>query len=50
MRLYVKGVKADARNFYAKGGCLSAQGTSSMKYSIKNFRIYWNKKADVIPE
>lgn len=43
MRLYIKGDEANSRNFYAVGGCISAQGTSSMGYPIKNFRIYTNK-------
>lgn len=45
MRLYVAGKDADARNFYAVNGSISAQGTSSMGYPIKNFRIYTNKNA-----
>jgi hypothetical protein len=46
MRLYVKGDDTCARNFLAIGGCISAQGTSSMSYPIKNYRIYWNKKSN----
>ena len=36
----------DSHNFYVVGGTLSAQGTSSMAYPIKNFRIYFKKKID----
>lgn len=45
MRLYVAGKNTDPRNFYAVSGSISAQGTSSMGYPIKNFRIYTNKNA-----
>ena len=33
-----------ASNFFANRGTLSGQGTSSMSYPIKNFRIYFAKK------
>lgn len=36
--------EGDKFNFYADRVTLSAQGTSSMKYPVKNFRIYFNKK------
>ncbi len=29
-----------SRNFVLKGGCISLQGTSSLAYPIKNYRIY----------
>lgn len=43
--LYTVGYEAHPMNFYMVGGTLSAQGTSSMAYPIKNFRLYLNKKA-----
>jgi hypothetical protein len=39
---YIKGENS-ARNFYMLGGGLGAQGTSSMAYPVKNYRIYTNK-------
>lgn len=50
MRLYEKQENPNAthpRNFYAVGGVISAQGTSSMAYPIKNYRIYFNKDNDI---
>lgn len=44
IKLVVKG--DDRRNFYADEATLSPQGTSSMSYPVKNFRIYFNKKAE----
>ena len=38
------GEPADEFNFYADKITFSGQGTSSMDYPIKNFRIYFNKK------
>ena len=43
--MYTVGYAAHPMNFYLVGGCLGAQGTSSMAYPIKNFRLYLNKKA-----
>ena len=43
--LYTVGYAAHPMNFYMVGGCLGAQGTSSMAYPVKNFRLYLNKKA-----
>ena len=43
--LYTVGYTAHPMNFYMVGGCLGAQGTSSMAYPVKNFRLYLNKKA-----
>lgn len=37
---------AHPRNFYVHPATISAQGTSSMSYPIKNYRIYFDKKAD----
>ena len=34
----------DEFNFFANRGTLSGQGTSSMSYPLKNFRIYFGKK------
>ena len=45
MRFYIKGDPANPRNFYTVGGSMSAQGTSSMDYSLKNYRFYFNKNA-----
>ena len=36
--------EADSFNFFADKITISGQGTSSMSYPIKNFRIYFNKK------
>ncbi len=36
----------DSTNFFILGGTLSAQGTSSMNYYLKNFRIYTKKTID----
>lgn len=50
MRFYQKQSDENAthpRNFYAVGGVISAQGTSSMAYPIKNYRIYFNKDNDI---
>ena len=38
-----KGQDPDPFNFYANRITLSGQGTSSMEYPVKNFRIYFNK-------
>ena len=43
--LYMVGYDAHPMNFYMVGGTLGAQGTSSMAYPIKNFRLYLNKNA-----
>lgn len=48
--LYVKGADGTAaqnRNFYASPAVISAQGTSSMDYPVKNYRVYFNKTADI---
>ena len=39
-----EGETAHARNFFADRITISGQGTSSMSYPIKNFRIYFGKK------
>lgn len=44
MMFYIQGYDAHPRNFYMSRGGLGAQGTSSMAYPIKNYRIYTNKK------
>ena len=36
----------DSSNFFILGGTISAQGTSSMNYYLKNFRIYTKKAID----
>lgn len=43
--LYVVGYEAHPANFYMVGGTLGAQGTSSMAYPLKNYRLYLNKNA-----
>ena len=45
IKLVVKTADGSAHpaNFYAERGTLSAQGTSSMAYPAKNFRIYFKK-------
>ena len=45
-----EGAAADPYNFYADKIALSGQGTSSMSYPIKNFRIYFTKKATLITD
>lgn len=42
IKFYIKGQNSP-RNFYMLGGGLGAQGTSSMAYPVKNFRVYTNK-------
>ena len=44
---YQKGASNTARNFFAVEGTLSPQGTSSMWYPIKNFRIYFNQATKI---
>lgn len=41
---YIKGQSDSLLNFNLIGGCISLQGTSSLAYPIKNYRIYLNDK------
>ena len=37
---FIKGEDKSERNFRLVGGCISLQGTSSLAYPIKNYRLY----------
>lgn len=44
---FIKGEENSEKNFRLVGGCISLQGTSSLAYPIKNYRIYLYNKNKV---
>lgn len=42
--------KNPSKNFYIKGGCIRLQGTSSLAYPRKNYRIYFKNSSKVAGE
>ena len=44
---FIKGEDKSERNFRLIGGCISLQGTSSLAYPIKNYRIYLYNRSKV---
>lgn len=44
---FIKGEDKSERNFRLIGGCISLQGTSSLAYPIKNYRIYLYNSSNV---
>lgn len=44
---FIKGEEKSERNFRLVGGCISLQGTSSLAYPIKNYKIYLYNRSKV---